>query len=77
MFLAKTQDVSRPSNEVFGLVKLTAEKVVEIARTPHTFGAVEAAAEAQNNQVQIASSTPLLISSHLRALAFCLERSLI
>lgn len=75
LFLAESQGISHPSNEVFGLVKLTAEKVIEIARTPHAFGAIEATAEPQNKQMEIASSTPLLISSHLQALAYCLERS--
>lgn len=75
LFLAETRGISHPSNEVFGLVKLTAEKVIEIARTPHTFGAIEATVEPQNKQMEIASSTPLLISSHLQALAYCLEHS--
>jgi 8-oxo-dGTP pyrophosphatase MutT (NUDIX family) len=74
LFLAETQDISHPSNEVFGLVKLTAEGVVQIARTPHTFVAIERTAIPQDRQVEVASSTPLLISSHLRALAYCLER---
>jgi 8-oxo-dGTP pyrophosphatase MutT (NUDIX family) len=74
LFLAETQEISHPSNEVFGLVKLSAEKVIDLASSPHAFGAIEASAEPQNKQITIASETPLLISSHLKALAFCLER---
>lgn len=74
LFLAETSDISHPSNEVSGLVKLTAEKVVELARAPHTFGSIEATAEPQDKQIKIANDTPLLISSHLQALAYCLER---
>ena len=73
LFLAEPQGVSQPSNEVFGLVKLTDEEVTEIARNPHTFGKIEATAKPQDTQSKIASGTPLVISSHLQALAYCLE----
>lgn len=74
LFLAETDDESRPSAEMFGLVKLTTQQVMEVAGAPLRFAAIAAAAIAQDAARQIANDTPIVVSSHLRALAFCLER---
>ena len=74
LFLAETTDVSHPSGEVFGLAKLTAEQVVEVARVSLTFATIEDSAESQHPNTRIPGNTPLVVSSHLRALAYCLER---
>lgn len=73
LFLAETDEQARPSGEIFGLVRLTTEQVVELASTPLTFAAIATEAKPQDHQVPVADDTPLLISTHLRALAFCIE----
>jgi 8-oxo-dGTP pyrophosphatase MutT (NUDIX family) len=74
LFLAETDDESRPSNEVFGLVKLTGEEVIEVARGKSTFSEIQATAEPQRTDVEVTGETTIVLSTHLRALAYCLER---
>ncbi len=77
LFLAETTVECDPRDQIFGLVKLTPDQVVETVRVPGTFGKIEGTAESQEPQSRIPSDTPIVLSSHLRALAFCLERGYI
>ena len=73
LFLAETDGESHPSNEVFGLVKLTGDEVIQIARVPGTFSRIQSNATAQSPSLSVAGDKPLVLSTHLRALAYCLE----
>ena len=73
LFLAETDSESHPNNEVFGLVKLTREKVIEVAHNPGTFSAIQSEAEPQRSDPRVIEDKPIVVSTHFRALAYCLE----
>ena len=73
LFLAETDGESHPNNEVFGLVKLTREEVIQVAHNPGTFSAIQSKAEAQRSDPRVTGDKPIVVSTHLRALAYCLE----
>lgn len=73
LFLAETDGESRPNNEVFGLVKLTKEEVIEVAHKPHSFSLIQTSATPQRSNSKVSSDAPIVLSTHLCALAYCLE----
>ena len=73
LFLAETDSESHPNNEVFGLVKLTREEVIQVADNPGTFSAIQSKAKAQRSDPRVTGDKPIVVSTHLRALAYCLE----
>jgi 8-oxo-dGTP pyrophosphatase MutT (NUDIX family) len=77
LFLAETSDECHPSDEAYGLVRLTPGQVIETVRSPGSFSSIEDDAEPQDPHSGTLGDRPIVLSSHLRALAFCLERGYI